>query len=101
MKKDLVLGPGADWKVIQPERILASELDAWHQMLLPEHTGRMHGNDSRTPRRDGVDPLRAAYGRPVRCGGQTGRPCGKGTGGMKQLACGSKEFGIPPFPFDL
>jgi hypothetical protein len=32
--KDLVLGPGADGKVIQPEGILASELDAKQQALL-------------------------------------------------------------------
>jgi hypothetical protein len=32
--KDLVLGPGADGKVIQPEGILASELDANQQALL-------------------------------------------------------------------
>ena len=32
--KDLVLGPGADGKVIQPEGILASELDASQQALL-------------------------------------------------------------------
>jgi hypothetical protein len=32
--KDLVLGPGADGKVIQPEGILASELDANQQAML-------------------------------------------------------------------
>ena len=32
--KDLVLGPGADGKVIQPEGILASELDAKQQAML-------------------------------------------------------------------
>jgi hypothetical protein len=32
--KDLVLGPGADGKVIQPEGILASELDSKQQALL-------------------------------------------------------------------
>jgi hypothetical protein len=32
--KDLVLGPGADGKVIQPEGILASELDAGQQTML-------------------------------------------------------------------
>ncbi len=32
--KDLVLGPGADGKVIQPEGILASELDSSQQALL-------------------------------------------------------------------
>jgi len=32
--RDLVLGPGADGKVIQPEGILASELDAGQQALL-------------------------------------------------------------------
>jgi hypothetical protein len=32
--KDLVLGPGADGKVIQPEGILASELDAGQQAML-------------------------------------------------------------------
>ena len=32
--KDLVLGPGADGKVIQPEGILASELDAKQQVML-------------------------------------------------------------------
>jgi hypothetical protein len=32
--KDLVLGPGNDGKVIQPEGILASELDAKQQAML-------------------------------------------------------------------
>ncbi len=44
--KDLVLGPGNDGKVIQPEGILASELDARQQGMLLDVVHEWSGRHS-------------------------------------------------------